>query len=465
MNGAVNALVLSLFEKKVFKFGKFMLKSGIESPIYIDLRLIVSYPELLEQVAELFISIASKNISCKNICGVPYTALPIATCMSIKTKLPMLMRRKEEKKYGTKKLVEGVFNEGDTCLVIEDLVTSGSSTLETVEVLRSVGLKVTDAIVLLEREQGGRENLQKNGVKLHSACTMTQLLTILESKIDQAIMQSIDNFLQNNRLLSATTTSKRRSFEQRAASCSNVMTKRLFQLMETKKTNIAVAIDVTKCDKLIELANQIGPYVCMVKIHVDILEDFDTNFITKLKSMAEKHNFLIMEDRKFADIGHTVKTQFDGGIYHIADWADFVTAHALPGPGLLDGLEEIGLSKNCSCFLIAQMSSKGSLANEEYSQTTASMAMGERKFVSGFISQSRLSDNDTFIYATPGVNLGSEGDCLGQKYITPDEAIMKRGADLIIVGRGITNAPDVTAAAALYKQTAWKAYQLLITHN
>lgn len=84
-----------------------------------------------------------QNIEYKHICGVPYTALPIATLVSIKQQKPMLIRRKEAKAYGTKKLIEGKFGGGDTCLIIEDIITSGSSILETVSDLRAEGLFIS----------------------------------------------------------------------------------------------------------------------------------------------------------------------------------------------------------------------------------------------------------------------------------------------------------------------------------
>lgn len=136
------------------------------------------------------------------LCGVPYTALPIATVISMKTSVPMVMRRKETKNYGTKKVIEGVFKEGNKCLIIEDVVTSGSSILETVKDLNGAGIKCSEALVLLNREQGGSEILKNNGIKMHALFSLSQLMEYLKEEgcIDESIVRTVQAYLSETKV-------------------------------------------------------------------------------------------------------------------------------------------------------------------------------------------------------------------------------------------------------------------------
>lgn len=171
-------LILSLYEIGAIKFGDFTLKSGNKSTIYLDLRQIISYPDVLRAVAETIWQQVN-GYPVDLICGVPYTALPIATCIALKQDLPMVMRRKEPKDYGTKQRVEGAYKTGQQCLIIEDIITTGSSILETAEDLEVGGLKVKHIGVLINREQGGIENLQKHHYNVHAAFTLKEVLNTL----------------------------------------------------------------------------------------------------------------------------------------------------------------------------------------------------------------------------------------------------------------------------------------------
>lgn len=248
------------------------------------------------------------------------------------------------------------------------------------------------------------------------------------------------------------------SYAQRAEFCQNKLSKKLLQLMQAKKTNLSLSADVTRAEELLKLVDQCGPDICLLKTHIDIIQDFTPALTQTLKKLAQQHQFLIFEDRKFADIGHTVKEQYAGGIYHIADWADLINAHTLPGPGIISGLAEIGLPKERGLLLLAEMSSEGHLLDNVYQQKTLTMAEQFPEFVIGFITQRKLSDNPAWIYLTPGVQLNRSGDSLGQQYITPEKALIEQQSDIIIVGRGITHAKDPLAAAKHYREAGWQAY-------
>jgi uridine monophosphate synthetase len=169
-----------LFEAGCIKFGEFTLKSGLKSPIYIDLRQIITYPKLLEQVGAAYLPLL-KDLKFDRIAGLPYAAIPIATTISIQGNYPMIYPRKEVKTYGTKAEIEGEYHAGETVVVIDDLATTGGSKFEAIEKLTSVGLVVKDVVVLVNRQSGAKESLEQVGFHLHAVLTITELLDYWET--------------------------------------------------------------------------------------------------------------------------------------------------------------------------------------------------------------------------------------------------------------------------------------------
>ena len=468
------------------------------SPVYFDLRVTVSFPHVLKMVSDQLWEISKDgevwahpcpaNVACVQgrmqahmeqiltrvmmqfdvMCGVPYTALPFATGMSLASGRPMIMRRKEAKDYGTKKMVEGMYKNGDKCLIVEDVVTSGASVNETSASLREEGLVVTDAVVLLDREQGGPERIAEDGVKLRAALTVSKFIAVLEklNKLDAATCAKVREFVAANRFgpsvdkapVTARTTAQM-SYAERCDQTQNAMAKQILTVMEEKKTNLCVAADYNTCGEVLALAEAIGPHICVFKTHVDVLADFTPAFGEALLKLAEKHRFLIFEDRKFADIGNTVSMQYAGGVYKIADWSHITNAHTVPGPGIIDGLAVAGLPKGRGLLLLGEMSSSGTLAAGEYTRKTVEMAEQKRDFCMGFICTSRLSQDPGMLHMTPGVQLEAGTDSLGQRYLTPEIVLGERASDIIIVGRGIYRAADPAAAAVEYKARGWAAYE------
>ncbi len=248
------------------------------------------------------------------------------------------------------------------------------------------------------------------------------------------------------------------SFLKRASLTLHPVSQTLFKIMEDKQSNLALAIDLVSQTKVLEMADELGPDLCVLKTHVDILEDFTPDFGGKLRKIAEKHRFLIFEDRKFADIGQTVSLQYAKGIYRIADWADFVNAHIVPGPGIIEGLKQIGHPKKQGLLLLAEMSSSGTIAKGAYTKKAVEMAEEQPDYVMGFICLRKLSHLPGMIHFTPGVKLAPGKDSLGQRYRTVDEILIKNQSDVIIVGRDITHAAKPKEQAAIYREKGWSAY-------
>jgi uridine monophosphate synthetase len=177
----LESLVLTLHDIGAVRFGRFQLHSGRTSPIYIDLRLLASFPDALRETAAAYRH-QLKTLTFDRIAATPLAGLPIGTAIALDMDLPLIYPRKTVKGYGTSKLIEGKWEIGQTAVMVDDLITSGDSLLKGITFLKAAGLRVNEAVVLIDRQQGGREALKEQGYRLHSLMTISQLLAVLESK-------------------------------------------------------------------------------------------------------------------------------------------------------------------------------------------------------------------------------------------------------------------------------------------
>lgn len=171
-------LTLDLFDAGCIRFGNFTLASGKPSPIYIDLRLLASHPFLLRKVAAAYVKLLSP-LHFDLIAAIPYAALPLGTLVALEMGKPLIYPRKEAKTYGTARTIEGEFRPGQRAVVLDDLITTGDSKLRVIEPLEQAGLQVRDIVVLIDREQGGREFLEARGYALHSFLRLREMLEVL----------------------------------------------------------------------------------------------------------------------------------------------------------------------------------------------------------------------------------------------------------------------------------------------
>jgi orotate phosphoribosyltransferase len=192
-----------LFKVDAVKFGVFKLSSGKASPYYIDLRVIPSFPDVFHEICESYSQYITSKIGVKNfdrIAAIPIAGLPFASQIAYNLNKPFIYVRKGIHLSGRERRVEGVLASGDKVLLIDDLITTGFSLKESTDAVRAEGGVVSDAVVFLDREEGGRELLEKSGVKLHSVLIISEISkTLFEmGAIDRESLKTIQKQIKKH---------------------------------------------------------------------------------------------------------------------------------------------------------------------------------------------------------------------------------------------------------------------------
>ena len=173
-----------LIKYNAIKFGDYILASGKKSPYYIDLRQTISSPITMDWIANAFTRIVLNEIGrdkIDKILGVPTAGVPFATVVSQKLGIPLIYYRQARKEHGVRKKIEGILDRNDRVLIIDDLITTGESVIESAEVVRDQGGVVNELVVLLDREQGGQQRLRSSRIEPHVLFRITDAITWLHS--------------------------------------------------------------------------------------------------------------------------------------------------------------------------------------------------------------------------------------------------------------------------------------------
>lgn len=171
-------LILQLYDLGCIMFGEFVQASGATFPYYVDLRKIISNPQVFSTILTAYADIL-KTLQFDRIAGIPYGSLPTATGLALRLNYPMIFPRKEVKAHGTRRVIEGNFEPGETVVVVDDILISGKSAIEGAEKIESVGLNVRDIVVFMDHEQGVKDRLKAKGYRAHAVLTISEITETL----------------------------------------------------------------------------------------------------------------------------------------------------------------------------------------------------------------------------------------------------------------------------------------------
>ena len=443
-----NQIIAHLFEIGAVKYGSFVLKSGKTSNYYFDMRLLISYPTMFAKLIDYFLlknedgtpsttpeppqSFDIRHYS--HLSGIHFGGVPLANYISTRFNIPQLFVRDAPKEYGTQQQIEGIYrsNSDTPILLVDDVLTTGKSIREKLAILREHRIPVGAILVILDRRTGETDDDSPDdsidGIPLYSILKMADIAQYmsLRSSVVSHVTPAPSVFYKNT------------------------LADRLYRISLDKKSNLVVACDLDTCDEIIALVEKIHPYIVGVKLHVDTLQDFSHSFVDKLTQYASQYNFIVIEDRKFADIGAIAIKQL-GGLYQIGKWADAVTVHTITGKDQMKAIQDAYPALHL--IPVVELSCRDNLISNSYVNHSVDIAF-EVENVVGIVCQERAfraCRPCEILTFSPGINLTEKGDDKGQQY---------RNSGLMghywIVGRGVyKNKGDEESSAKTYRDAGW----------
>jgi len=401
----MDILIEKLKSVDVLKYGNFTLKSGLESNYYCDFRILISYPNIIKAIFDLISQQIYENVDL--VCGVYFGGIPLANMISFERNIPQIfIRDGGGKKHGTKKEIEGNFQKGQTVLIIEDVITTGQSVIEKVNILEKYELNVKILTILNRNSQDDLDRgylESSSGIKyaIHSIIPLAKIIENHEPKL------------------------------------------KIHRLAFKKKSNIILSVDLNKSDEIIKLIEETRENIIGIKLHSDIIEDFD-KLLEYLNACSLKEEFIIIEDCKVADISFISIQK----VKNFVKYADYITYHCLLGKDLPISLKNEFPA--LSLLGIVEMSPKGCLIDPHYMKNTET----QLEYMDGCVIQKEgieLLKNLPLTFS-PGISLDVVKDAYNQSYKNP---LLEKVGEFWIIGRSIYLAKNQKEESEKYKNIGW----------
>jgi len=420
-----NIIISKLFESKAILEGDFILKSGLKTNLYFDLRILISYPNIYKYLLELAeLKYPDLFNSINIISGIEYGGLPFSNYISFNKNIPQIFIRSSVKNYGTKKIYEGKYN-NENILLVDDVITTGNSINSIINTIKHNKLKLSKILVILDRSDRF-ENL--DNFEYHSILTIND----------------INDYIQNNNI-------------NNNIYFNNKISNNIYRLSLNKKSNIILSCDLTDWNDIINLINKTGKYIIGIKLHIEIVKNFTKDTINNILELKNKYNLIIIEDRKFSDIG-MISIKELSGFFDIASWADCVTVHTICGLELFENINSI--YPHLGLLPVCEMSIKSSFMDDGYINNSINILKNKEYNIVGGIVQDRVLNKinsfDT-ITLSPGIKFNDKGDNYNQTYSNPLNNDKKLGL-FWIIGRGIYESNDIIETINKYRTYGWEHF-------
>jgi len=458
-----NILLSKFYYLDIIKNGSFTLKNGTTSNIYIDFRKLINYPQFfsyLEKLIDLmYPSLLQKETN--KLMSIPMGGIPLGNYLSFAKCIPQVMIRDKPKNHGTKNIIEGVYYDKDDFIIIEDVITSGSSIKESLQNLFNYcinNLKYKAILCICNR--GSLENLEISTIynitiPIYSIFTLSEIENYL---VKFNSLAPINYFINHT------------NYTNHTNKLSDSFQNELYKIATIKKSNIILSCDFMNDKETLSIIENIGENIIAVKLHLDTIKTFNyEEFFNKLNFLKNKYKLLIIEDAKIADIETIIYEKIYSSRMMINNIADAITIHAIAGLSILEN-EKIKIPM----IIVSEMSSNDNMIDIDYSKkiikrirNTEHMYANQSansSLLGGLVCQNnipKLINPFEFLTISPGINLDDKNDSGNQKYSIPDVKNNKVGL-FWIVGRGITKYKDdfkiLQSKMELYKETGWQYF-------
>jgi len=403
-------LICKLYEINCIKIGDFNMKNKPNSPILMNLKKIIAYPYVLEKLCDIIWNIINKCYNVNLICGINYSVIPLVSILSYKYKIPQIIIKENLKK----KNLDGIIPADANCVLIDYVIISGKTLNKYRDFLMKNSITLSKSIVIYNNSGSSFTDV----ISLISVNSIVNTLyknDKININLYNKINKIINNSLQKRKIISKNNTP---------------IYKKLINIIEKKKTNITLSLELDDIDKILKLVNNVGAYICILKIQINVIKNVTNTFIDKLKNLSIKFNFLIFESRPISNNIEFLDLEMQK--YEIGKWCDIISINIGTTNEFISKLSH----KYKNLGIILEMN-----YNIDYSNNV--LEIYNNINLLGIIKNKRIDNDDNLYFSYINNNI---------------ENTFKNDIDIIIIGKEIINSENQEIEVIKYRDIAWNFY-------